>query len=770
MNFESLIPPEMQSLADSINQAVWMYQPAVGEKALLYCYANAAFFRLLRLDQDTDPVEALQTCLGDQENWKQFMSQSLQADQHSAPQEASYPLHDDRTLQVRVLPVQPGLLSGFFSLSHHYAGPQDTTLLQSLLKLSTDLIYIYDIRKKINIYSNNRIADFLGYSIQDIQDMGENMVVRLMHPEDLTEYLSRTLNSYSTLLDHEVLEHSYRMRHRIGDWRWLQSREMIYSRDADGTPLQILGIARDITRDKRAENRVFKGQQALMQSEERYRKLFENMTNAFALHEIVTDENGLPIDYVYLEVNPAFEKQMGLQKEAILGRRVTQIIPGIEKDSVDWIQRFGKVALYGHSENLVDFSHQLGKWFNVTAYSPQKKQFVVIFTDITEQKQLEEQLRQAEKLQAVGQLAGGIAHDFNNQLTSIMGYSELLQMELSQQPELLNYTEHILLAVRRASDLTVQLLAFARKGKYQAQTIDLNSIAVEIGQIVSHTFDRRIHLETDLSSEPCWVKGDVSQIQNALMNLVINARDAMPEGGVLGITTRQTTLAPEAEDRERLNLPPGKYVCLEVKDSGTGMEEGVISHIFEPFFTTKEPGKGTGMGLAAVYGTMHAHSGNILVESSPGAGSRFRLFFPYCPESSENRERKESIPEHKPDWRILIVDDEDLVRNSTSLMLQHLGCTVTSVSTGSQAVQYCQDHPGKIDLVLLDMVMPDMSGKDTYHELIRLQPGLKVVLCSGYSRDGETQQLLREGVKGFLQKPFRLAELLELLDQVMHES
>ncbi len=646
---------------------------------------------------------------------------------------------------------------------------QDTSTQQfseTLLNFSPDVIYIYNIQTQKNVYSNNRIKDLLGYTQKEILSLGDRLIPELMHPDDFEVYRAFTLKSYAKALDKEVITQSYRMRHKNGEWHWLESRELIYTRDADNKPVQIFGVMKDITLEKISEQKVFRSQQALMRSEERYRLLFENMTNAFALHEIVTDENEKPVDYVFLEVNPAFERMTGLEKEKILGRRVTAVLPGTENDPADWIGKYGRVALLGETLRLIQYSEALGKWFSVTAYSPQPRQFVVMFTDVTEERLLEERLRQSEKMQAIGQLAGGIAHDFNNQLTSIMGYSELLQMELSSQPELRELIDHVLLASQRAADLTGQLLDYARKGKFENQEVDINALVNEVTQIISHTFDKKIHIKTEIHPGPCTTIGDASQIQNALMNLALNARDAMPQGGTIRLSTAVRELHPEIISELKLDCQPGKYVCVEIEDTGSGMDETTLSHIFEPFFTTKLPGKGTGMGLAAVYGTIKTHEGGLGVSSKPGEGSLFSVFLPFQNALFNQQVESESFFHTQKKYTVLLVDDEDLILGSTGMLLRHLGCTVLTAGSGSQAVEIYRNNKGAIDLVLLDMIMPGLSGAETFNLLKAIDPDIKVLICSGYSREGEIQELSDMGVLGFLHKPFRIEELNRILQDI----
>ncbi len=386
-----------------------------------------------------------------------------------------------------------------------------------------------------------------------------------------------------------------------------------------------------------------------------------------------------------------------------------------------------------------------------------------------ERQELQERLRQGEKLEAIGQLAGGVAHDFNNQLAAIMGFAEILVRQL-EDPIQQERAQKILRACERSADLTHKLLAFARKGKYRNEPVDLHALVEEVAALLEHSLDKRIRLELELTAERPFLLGDSHQLQNALLNLALNARDAMPDGGTLRFRSSQVVLEPSALGRIHGEPMPGEYLALEVEDTGTGIPPELLERIFEPFFTTKGPGRGTGLGLASVYGTLQAHQGGLDVHSEVGCGTRFRLYLPrmeaglktQAPQASEVAPAGSAV---RP--RVLVVEDEPLVGGLMGESLQEAGFEALCFAQGAEAVAWVRSHPGETDLVLLDLVMPGMSGREVFHALQALEPGLRVLLVSGYSEGDDVQDLLEAGALGLLGKPFRLAKLKERIQELL---
>ena len=401
--------------------------------------------------------------------------------------------------------------------------------------------------------------------------------------------------------------------------------------------------------------------------------------------------------------------------------------------------------------------------------SPFPQGAIIISKDITERKHLEQQVVQAAKMDAIGQLAGGIAHDFNNQLTGIMGFADMLQSRLADNPELRRYAEMIVQSTERAADLTKELLAFARKGKYLSTTVDIHAVIGDVVDLLNHTIDKRIRIHCELQAHPATTRGDPTQIHNALLNVALNARDAMPEGGDLTFASDLVELDAQACRRHAENPAPGRFVRVSVTDTGSGMSEETLRHCFEPFFTTKTTGHGTGMGLAAVYGTVKNHRGAVEAQSELGKGTTVRLLLPVGEKQTEpaHTAPEEPVPgsEH-----ILVVDDEDTILKMATEILGGLGYRVSACSNGTEALAIYREQHAEIDLVILDMVMPELGGRDTFVALREIRPDVKAILSSGYTIDGEAQAILDEGVQAFVQKPFRVAELSHTVARCLRGS
>ncbi len=392
---------------------------------------------------------------------------------------------------------------------------------------------------------------------------------------------------------------------------------------------------------------------------------------------------------------------------------------------------------------------------------------VGITRDITDRMNLEDQLRQAEKLEAIGQLAGGIAHDFNNQLSAILGFADILKHELADNPELAKQADMILAASKRSAQLTKQLLAFARKGKYQSRTISIHHVINEALALLERSIDKRVTIRRQLEAAPDTVSGDPTQLQNAFMNLAINARDVLPDGGCITFATARVTLNQEICNSLSLAVTPGEYVRIDVADNGTGMDEATRKRIFEPFFTTKATGQGTGMGLASVYGTVKSHKGSIEVFSKVGQGTTFRIYLPVSREPVEEDPGQRRRQPVRGDARIMVVDDEDVVCEVARKMLAGLGYRVELFRNGNDAIAWYREHTAEFDLVILDMMMPELSGRDTYLGLREINPAVKAILSSGYTLNDAAQEILQAGVLGFIQKPFMLGELADIVAEAL---
>ena len=363
-------------------------------------------------------------------------------------------------------------------------------------------------------------------------------------------------------------------------------------------------------------------------------------------------------------------------------------------------------------------------------------------------------------------LPGGVAHDFNNQLASILGYSEMLRNRLDDS-RLLRFAENIRTAAGRSADLVQKLLDFSRKGKQTSVPVVINALLSEVISVLERSIDKRIQVRQVLNAGPVKVMGDPTQLQNALLNLAINARDAMPEGGEMVFETDIIALGEEFRRRHNYKIIPGTYLKMSISDSGCGMDKETQKHIFEPFFTTKAVGKGTGMGLASVYGTVLGHKGHINVYSEVGKGTAFHIYLPMPEELQDLLHEPSSLVPVKGTGHILVVDDEDLVRQMTVESLEDLGYQVTECRNGQEALELYRKAWEGIDLILLDQVMPTMNGQETYQELCRINPEVGVILCSGYSTSGNVQSFLELGIQAFVGKPFSALDLSQKIAEVL---
>lgn len=376
-----------------------------------------------------------------------------------------------------------------------------------------------------------------------------------------------------------------------------------------------------------------------------------------------------------------------------------------------------------------------------------------------EQTKLQEQLAQSQKMEAIGQLAGGVAHDFNNLLTAIMGNTDMLRMKTPHDSSERTLVEQIDTASRRAADLTGQLLAFSRKGKLQVCCVDVHEIVHEVVLLLSRSIDKRIEIQQHLKASPSLVMGDPTQLQNAILNLGVNARDAMPNGGVLTFGSQSVQLDENFCYEHADEIAPGEYVELHVTDTGVGMSAETQKHIFEPFYTTKARGRGTGLGLAGVYGCARSHHGLVSVFSELEKGTTFKLLLPVT------REKVERVPVAGAEklvpgqGSILIVDDEEIIRNFAAKALRNLGYTVNTCGDGVEALDFFAEHFSEIDLVILDLVMPRLSGQQVFSQMKQINPDVRVLLSSGFTQSHIASAMMKEGALGFLSKPFHIAEL-----------
>ncbi|MFO1044854.1 MAG: response regulator [Planctomycetaceae bacterium] len=395
-----------------------------------------------------------------------------------------------------------------------------------------------------------------------------------------------------------------------------------------------------------------------------------------------------------------------------------------------------------------------------------KRHFTGVIHDLTGRKRLEDQFHQAQKMDAVGRLAGGIAHDFNNLLTIILGYGDSIYSNSQINPEQRTGIKAILDAAGRAAGLTQQLLAFSRTTIMEMKIVDLNSIVAKTVQLLRRLLEEDIALTLTLSPNLLRIKAPQGQVEQLIMNLAVNARDAMPSGGKLLIETRNATLT-SADQLTFPDLPRGQYVELIVTDTGEGMSDEVKRRIFEPFFTTKEVGKGTGLGLSVVHGVVKSCLGSILVESTVGTGTTFKILFPAETGHVIPSEQSASTESSKGSETILLVEDEVAVRNLVKAVLAGNGYTVLEASGGQEAIQVATQFSGTIELLLTDVVMPEISGPKVAEAIQQLRPEIRVIYMSGYANEAILSRGVSKVTDGFLQKPFTIAGLADKVRSIL---
>ncbi len=508
---------------------------------------------------------------------------------------------------------------------------------------------------------------------------------------------------------------------------------------------------------------------ALEESERNYRELVEN-TNVIICR--------FTPDGTYTFMNRFGEEFFGYSREELVGKKsaIGTIIPETGGGSERFKAMFRDICIHPerYYENETKNTTRDGRevyiaWRNqpIKDNNGEVREILSIGVDMTRIRELESELLQAKKLEAVGTLAGGIAHDFNNILGGIMGYVSLLKQQHAPEDEHYGILERLEEAGTRASDLVKQLLAFSRRGKYESRDVDVNETIQSVLEILKHTALKKIEFNLELESALPVIVGDPSQIEQVVMNTCLNGIQAMPEGGLLKIGTSHKA-AEEVPESLIGTDKATSYIEISISDTGSGMDEYTREHIFEPFFTTKSVGEGTGLGLSTVYGIVKNHDGGITVESKKEQGTTFRIYFP----ATDRKVKKEKIKTARGNPRmgkgkILVADDEEVFREMLKDVLEYLGYEVLLAKDGRDGLEVFKAYQDIIDLVILDMNMPVMDGKEMFRELKKLSPDIKALLATGFTLDGQVQELMDEGVMGFIQKPFRIEEISTAINALM---
>lgn len=508
---------------------------------------------------------------------------------------------------------------------------------------------------------------------------------------------------------------------------------------------------RDITKLKQTEGELRK-----------LRNYLSNIINSMPSILVGVDQDGRVTQW-----NKQAERATGVLSDNAVSRPLDSMLPGLA-NQMDNIKTaiHNRQVIYTPKVRRQEDSET--RYEDITIYpltANGAEGAVIRVDDVTKEKAIEEELNISRKMEAVGLLAGGVAHDFNNMLAGIMGATELLGFYLPDAPKARKLHQMILDSAVRAADLTKQLLAFSRQSDKVSTVIKLHDIIEETLVLLKSSLDRRITIEVNLDAIHSNIVGDPSLLQNSFINLCINASHAMPNGGLLKITTQEVEIDELFCQSSTFNLQPGRFIELEIQDSGCGIPQEDLTRIFEPFFTTKEKGEGTGLGLSTVYGTMQQHNGAINVYSEVGKGTVFQILLPIT--SKEEPADRDVVEVIRGSGCILVVDDEEIMRVTARKILENLGYTVLLAENGKKAVELFRKEKNRIDLVLLDMIMPMMNGRDCFEQLRKIEADVKVVLSSGFSREEDLQEMMRDGLTGFIRKPYLTSALSRVIDEAL---
>ncbi len=579
----------------------------------------------------------------------------------------------------------------------------------------------------------------------------------LWSPEIAAQFQESDRRVFESNKSLEIVE---TLPHKDGLHYWLSTKFPILESE-EGVSL-LGGISIDITNRKQVEEELRKSEQQLAQAQ----KIAHLGSWDW---DLVTKEVGWS-DEVFLllgfrpqsvEINYELISKIFPPDEMIFARRmVEKILKDHEPFSYE-----SKISRLDGPDLILQISGQL-----VRDESGNPARLLGTVQDITERKQLEGQLRQAQKMEAIGRLAGGIAHDFNNLLTAIIGYSQLALTRLERKDFPYKEMEEIQKAGERAAALTGQLLAFSRKQILQPRVIDLNIIASDMEKMIRRLIGEDITVITNLDPTPGRVRVDPMQIEQVMMNLVVNARDAMPDGGTMIIETQVVDL-DEVYARHHLEVNPGRYVMLAVSDTGCGMDAATLARVFEPFFTTKEKGKGTGLGLSTVYGIIKQSGGSIMIYSEPGKGSTFKIYLPQIDAPVEQVEVLEPLPHRSSGSEtILLVEDDETVRTLTRSILETSGYSVLEAASGEEAIGICDQHSSSIDMIITDVVMPKLGGPRMIEQIREKCPNMRVLFMSGYTDSAFVHHGAFDPGTPFLEKPFTPVALIRKVREVLDRT
>ena len=604
------------------------------------------------------------------------------------------------------------------------------------------------------------------------------MLVRMLGYPDKESFLAQRaesmyLNSeervkWKTMIESQKFgkPYEFQMRRYDGTAVWVENHS-IAVRDGTGQVKYYEGSLKDISERKEAEA-------ALQKSEKEYRALYDDAKRAEELYRSLLHSSADAIVIYDLQgmaqyVSPVFTKMFGWEQEEVEGKKIPFLPESEMEATLSIIKCLVENGVPCHGFETKRFTKD-GKTIDVSISASrfedhigQPSGILVILRDISDRKRLEEQLHLVQRMEAIGTLAGGIAHDFNNLMMGILGNISLMMCDMDSTSAHFRNLQNVEQLVQSGTKLTGQLLGYARKGKYEPKTVDLNHVVRDSVETFGRT-RKEVTINLDLAPEQIVADVDRSQIEQVLFNLYINAADAMSRGGELYV---QTTVVEHTDLTEKPYSPkPGKYLKLQVTDSGIGMDPETQKRIFDPFFTTKEIGRGTGLGLASVYGIVKSHGGYIDVVSEKGKGTTFCIYLRVSTSSLiEAGVNPSEVKRGK--GTVLLVDDEEMVIDIGAQMIKKMGYDVIYTRKGDEALSLYDTHRNSIDLVVLDLIMPGMGGGDTFDELKKIDPDVKVLLSSGYCIDGQAREILNRGCRGFIQKPYNMQALSQKIDEIL---
>jgi two-component system cell cycle sensor histidine kinase/response regulator CckA len=614
---------------------------------------------------------------------------------------------------------------------------------------AADMIAVVDMDGH-RIFNSDSYQKILGYSAEELKNSSS---MDQIHPDDRERVKAAAAEARRTGIGKNL---EYRIRHKNGTWLVLESTSSVIG-DVSGVPEKLVIVNRDITARKLAS-------EALRLSEVSFRSVIENAP--YGIYRAQASGK-------LLLANPELQKMLGYESQAeLLELNLTAdvYVDPLEHQRVNELfanqKEFTDVQVDWKRKGGTPIKARLTGWF-VKSVAEGAAYFEVFAEDVTEKWSLERQLRMAQKMEAVGRLSGGIAHDFNNLLGVIIGYSQVLKRTLPPGTVFLEHAEEIEKAGQRAAALTRQLLAFSRQQVLAPAVLNLNSLISEMEKMLPRLIGEDIEIVIALDPAIGSIKADQGQLEQVVMNLAVNARDAMPDGGKVVITTGNASL-DEAWTRLHPGSKVGDYVMLSVADTGTGIDSETLAHIFEPFFTTKERGKGTGLGLATVYGVVKQSGGYVWVESAPGKGASFQIYLPRIEEAVSVPEPVAPIVEaFRGAETILLVEDADALRKLTHMLLEQHGYRVLVAENGAAALQLVEQKPERINLLLTDVIMPGLNGRALAERLQLRQPGLKVLYMSGYTDDAIVDHGVLAAGTHLLHKPFSEESLIHKVREVL---